>query len=99
MTGRPPVVCGNFTERYFGRHAADPDENEPGACMCGLALSASVHLLPVVPRSEIEGQWHGVEPIHTLACTQVGGVCRSMHCPHCGVATGPQGHGCAERPR
>lgn len=43
MTSRPPMVCGNFDERYFGRHLADPNEAEPGFCMCGLELGARVH--------------------------------------------------------
>jgi hypothetical protein len=52
-----------------------------------------------VARSEVEGQWRPVEPVHSLACTMLDGACRSMHCPFCGVTTGPQGHLCPERPR
>jgi len=101
------IVCGDVGEHYVGPHAKDPNPDDEGFCFCGLGLDAWVHTdsehyvsTPLVARSEFEGQWRPVEPIHSLACTQLNGVCRSMHCPYCGVMTGSQGHApCPERPQ
>jgi hypothetical protein len=36
-----------------------------------------------------------VAPIHGPLCSEINGVCVSMHCTRCGGPTGPQGHmGC-----
>jgi hypothetical protein len=109
------IVCPDIGERYVGRHVGDPDPGDEGFCLCGLGLDAWVHtdtarytetplstlgrFSGAVARSEVEGRLSPAEPVHSLACTMLDGACRSMHCPFCGVSTGPQGHACAERPR